>query len=266
MAATLTVQSGEATIVRADAGADRPLGPGGTASLQRGDAIRTGASGRALLDLGGDTSATLLPSTHVSILDLSLNPISQLSVVLLDLLAGGLHVETPIGLLPRHRVEIETQVATVGAKGGRLECGVVDAQRVRVRVDQGASTVSMGSQSIELKEGQSIEAILGQPLVVHSAIPLPRATADEALASPPTEEHIRQPTLTDREKTLFPPALTPTLPGDDLQWHTVQRGETLYGIAQRYGVAWQQIYGANRQMLASPDALQVGQKLLIPEP
>lgn len=44
--------------------------------------------------------------------------------------------------------------------------------------------------------------------------------------------------------------------------HTVERGETLFAIAQRYGVTVQAIVDANN--LANPNQLDVGQQLIIP--
>lgn len=266
MVANLTVQSGQVTIVRADAGADPPLGPNDTATLQRGDDIRTSHSSQARIDFGHDESVELSHNTRTSILDLYENPISRASVVLLGLEEGGLLAQTPLGLLSGRRFEIETNVVTVRCRGGRLECTVVDAQHVRVRVDEGAGTVSMGDQSVNLKAGQGIEAVLGQPLVARSEDPQPRASFTAPATPRPPEGSASQPTLTEREKTLFPPALTPTLPGDDMVLHTVQPGETLYGIARGYGVPWERLYEANRDTLASPETIQVGQTLRIPSP
>lgn len=48
------------------------------------------------------------------------------------------------------------------------------------------------------------------------------------------------------------------------QVHTVQRGETLFSIAQSYGVTVQQIVDANN--LQNPNVLSPGQQLIIPAP
>jgi hypothetical protein len=49
--------------------------------------------------------------------------------------------------------------------------------------------------------------------------------------------------------------------------HRVQEGETLSGLARRYlgsGTRYRELYEANRDVLASPDALRVGMELRIP--
>lgn len=47
--------------------------------------------------------------------------------------------------------------------------------------------------------------------------------------------------------------------------YTVQSGDTLGKIGQRYGVGWQKIYEANRDKLDDPDKIYPGQELTIPQ-
>jgi nucleoid-associated protein YgaU len=44
----------------------------------------------------------------------------------------------------------------------------------------------------------------------------------------------------------------------------VHSGDTLSGIGRQVGVDWQSIYNANRDQMSSPDALRVGQRLVLP--
>lgn len=46
--------------------------------------------------------------------------------------------------------------------------------------------------------------------------------------------------------------------------YTVQSGDTLSGIGQKYGVAWKDIFEANRDILDNPDLIKPGQQLKIP--
>jgi len=63
------------------------------------------------------------------------------------------------------------------------------------------------------------------------------------------------------EPTAVPPAQTGT--GDsDFVWYTVQSGDTLNSIAQRYGTTWSAIADAND--LSNPSQIYAGQKLKIP--
>jgi len=43
----------------------------------------------------------------------------------------------------------------------------------------------------------------------------------------------------------------------------VQEGDTLYTIARRFGVSWEDLWDANPE-LQSPELLQVGQTLRLP--
>lgn len=47
--------------------------------------------------------------------------------------------------------------------------------------------------------------------------------------------------------------------------YTVQSGDTLSRIGQKYGVSWQKIFEANRSLLDDPDKIYPGQELQIPQ-
>jgi nucleoid-associated protein YgaU len=47
--------------------------------------------------------------------------------------------------------------------------------------------------------------------------------------------------------------------------YTVESGDNLTKIGQKYGITWQQIYEANRDILNDPDKIQPGQELKIPQ-
>jgi nucleoid-associated protein YgaU len=46
--------------------------------------------------------------------------------------------------------------------------------------------------------------------------------------------------------------------------YTVRSGDTLSGIGKNYGVSWQEIFEANRDILDDPDLIKPGQELNIP--
>ena len=50
------------------------------------------------------------------------------------------------------------------------------------------------------------------------------------------------------------------------QEYEVQSGDNLTKIGKRYGVSWQQIYEANKNIIKDPDLIQPGWKLKIPAP
>jgi len=46
--------------------------------------------------------------------------------------------------------------------------------------------------------------------------------------------------------------------------YTVENGDSLSKIGKAYGVAWQDIYEANKDIIKNPDLIEVGWKLKIP--
>jgi LysM repeat protein len=68
------------------------------------------------------------------------------------------------------------------------------------------------------------------------------------------------PVVSGPTATTAPPATSPDT--GDYVWHTVQRGETAYSIAVRYGTTVNAIASANG--LANPSQIYAGQKLKIP--
>jgi LysM repeat protein len=87
---------------------------------------------------------------------------------------------------------------------------------------------------------------------------VPPSTATEDVVGAPSDRvpPVRETTPPVRETT---PPVAPAVTE-----HTVVRGETFYGLAQRYGVTVSDITQANPRIEAS--RLQVGQKLVIPAP
>ena len=75
--ATFTVQQGQATIARADAGSDPPLGVGQSAMLQSADEISLSQGGLGQLSFAGGELVTLYEGSHLSILDLHRKAMSR---------------------------------------------------------------------------------------------------------------------------------------------------------------------------------------------
>ena len=56
--------------------------------------------------------------------------------------------------------------------------------------------------------------------------------------------------------------------GDDPVFHTVEKGDTLWGIASKTlgnGARYEEIFEANKPMLSHPDKIYPGQNLIIPK-
>ncbi|HWQ29017.1 MAG TPA: LysM peptidoglycan-binding domain-containing protein [Dehalococcoidia bacterium] len=84
---------------------------------------------------------------------------------------------------------------------------------------------------------------LGPPLALRTPTPAPGVPADQAAgAQVETQPH--------------------TAPIEGIE-HTVAEGETLWSIAEQYGVTLDELIAANTQ-LSDPDALQVGDVVIVP--
>jgi hypothetical protein len=261
-AVNLTIINGEALVKRADAGSGPPLKAGDKVALQRGDEVRTRADAKAKLTFSGGETTELSSDTYLTILELYQAPVSRALVVSLALHEGKTLTRIRHVLLHGMKFEIETPAVTLLARGTVFQCDVLSKSQVYVAVYDGVVTVSMGEQSVELQAGQGLTARLGQSLA-----PVPVSQAPPPDTEPTGEDTLlAPPTLTEREKTLFPPVLTPTRPGDNMELYTVQPGDTLFGIARRFGVSWEAILAANKDTLKKPELLRVGQQLRIPKP
>ena len=256
--ATLTVLSGEATVTRADAGADPPLQKGKKATLQSGDGIKTAPEAKAKLTFASGETVELGSGTELTILELYQSPISRALVTTLALHKGETLTRIRHMLFKGMRFTIETRVATVQARGTIFECDLLSKNHAYVAVYDGVVNVSMGEQSVDLQANQELDVRLGQSLTpadLSTSLPpevSPSVSAEDTDITPSQDE------------TLFPAIVTPTRPGDDVQYYTVQKGDTLYSIARQFGVSWKAVWEANKDTLQSPEEIHPGQKLRIP--
>ncbi len=56
-----------------------------------------------------------------------------------------------------------------------------------------------------------------------------------------------------------------TVAGGESAEYEVVKGDSLSKIGQKFGVAWKEIYEANRNIISNPDLIQPGWKLKIPQ-
>ncbi len=111
-----------------------------------------------------------------------------------------------------------------------------------------------------------ILAFLSNP--VPQAISLPKAPVD---AKPTTVAAaiIPVPTIAPASPTPAPTSSVQATPSPSgMRTHEVAQGDTLSSIAKKYygdSTKWNKIMDANKDILKSPESLQLGQKLKIPE-
>lgn len=268
--ARLLVLNGTASVTRADGVLVPEVTAGQTVALDAGDEARTGPGSSLRLSFGSGSSLDLAENSRLTMLALRGGLLSRAPVIELALLEGSATVSLEDLPLRTGEMTLETSAITVHSRGSRLTCDVLGADQARVTVHAGAATVSMGEQSLRLEAGQLLEARLGQALSpITVATPQGESTATPQGGVPGF--------LDESNRTLFPPVVTPTRPGDPAPSATqslsanktgvyvVQPGDTLYSIARRFGVSWEDLWAANRAALPSPELLQVGQSLSIPQ-
>jgi len=256
--ATATAESGQVVVHRADAGANELLSPGESASLQRGDSLATSGDGAARFSVG-EGLVLLAGDSELLVLELHRRPLLGGVSVALGLQRG--EIEASMGALGLGgSFVLETGVITIEGTG--FWCRVQPDNRVAVE-SYDAARVSQGAESVSLGRGQRLTAALGEALRVEG----------EPEPPPARTRRLKTATLSpaDLDRTLFPdrtPDGLATLPvgeapvdGD----YRVQAGDTLYSIAQQYGLSWEALWEANRDWLTSPDKLYEGQSLRIPE-
>lgn len=56
-----------------------------------------------------------------------------------------------------------------------------------------------------------------------------------------------------------------TVAGGGATEYEVVKGDSLSKIGQKFGIAWKEIYEANRNIISNPDLIQPGWKLKIPK-
>jgi len=75
------------------------------------------------------------------------------------------------------------------------------------------------------------------------------------------------PTQASPPRKAIPPPIVRRPTSRPPRYYTVQRGDTLWKIAQHYyrnGALWPKIYNANRSIIKNPNRIQVGWRLVIP--
>jgi LysM repeat protein len=170
-------------------------------------------------------------------------PLGQVTLVLPTATAsGGSFTATPSGLI------------TPTALAGTSECTyVVQAgdNLFRIATNNDVTLDDMRAANASLV-GEAPILQPGQVLVIPGCVPAGGAVPPAVLGS--------------TGATPLPIPATSTLPGSTSSGagtaYTVQPGDTLFSIANRFGITSQAIISANNQ--TNPDRLSVGQQLIIP--
>jgi LysM repeat protein len=106
----------------------------------------------------------------------------------------------------------------------------------------------------------TLPTLTPRPSITPSPTPVtPTATAEPPTATPEPSATIEPPTATAE-----PPTATPEPPSGEQRTYTVQAGDSLRSIAERFGVTVEAILDANGLTPEEGDAIRPGQVLIIP--
>ncbi len=134
--------------------------------------------------------------------------------------------------------------------------------------DYGATRSRTGPLKKLLSNRSSLQIVLGALAIAAIVLAFRPGQSDAPSASPTPAP---RPTVATAGvvSAPAPAAVTSTAPpASQEKTHTVAAGDTLTSIAQKYygdASKWNKIFDANKDTLPSANALQVGQKLKIPD-
>ena len=128
---------------------------------------------------------------------------------------------------------------------------------------EGSTTIPAATSVVSPEESPEASPVPGETVV--SAV-TPVEQTPEADVEPTADEGAEPPAAPTAEAT---PTTTPTATSqppsggqDGYVVHVVQRGETLYSIARKYGTTYQAIVRANT--IQNPSVIYVGQRINVP--
>ncbi len=212
--ATLIVNNGEVVITQAGSGlstAKTVTAVAGDAFVVKaGDTVTTGAAASAQLHLEKGGTVDLFESTSVEITELVTT--DQAYQVTLTMLAGRTMNRVVHLLGIQDHYDVRTPSSTASVRGTVFTVDVFGQDSTFVSVDEGVVNVSMGEQSVDVKAGFEVTAVVGELLVVESQNQeepvAPTATAVPTTAPAPTAESTAVPEI---------PEPTATTPADIIE-------------------------------------------------
>jgi hypothetical protein len=278
----LDVIAGQVILVKADDRTMLTLNPGESAPLLVGDQIRTAYASHARLTLPGGNEVELGSAARLGVVGVTSRPAPLSSRHALVLYQGTARVQFSDLPLGGAELELQTGGLTLRGRAGLYQCDVVSPEQVRVSVVEGDLVASAAGQSVRVEAGQRLETRPGEALAPVAGV-APVATRGPAARPSPT---MGDPLFwDDRARTMFPPIVTPTRPGDGApgdgvadervpggdapatgQVYVVEAGDTLYSIARRFDIPFEALWEANKADVPRPELIRVGQPLRIPQP
>lgn len=152
--------------------------PAGSAiTIQAGDVIQVSADSAAQLHLFDGSRVDLLPGSRLQVSRLEESPTYWIR---LDLVAGGVVARVIHLLGANDGFEIATPSSTASVRGTIFTVLVIDQVTSYISCDEGMVAVTVGGQEVEIRSGEEVTAVLGQPLLV-----APQSSGSAPTPTPP---------------------------------------------------------------------------------
>lgn len=198
--ATLVVSTGEATVIQTGAvpllssKSSVSLSAGQALAVYTGDKISLGKESMGELRLHGGSVIDLAGGTSLEVTELNTN--ENTYRVRLNLLAGRTVSRVVKALGIGDAFEIRTPSSTASVRGTVFTVAVIAPDATYFSCDEGVVHIVMGDQSVDIRAGEEVDAVVGRPLLVQpqagpepTAVPAP-ITHLAPTAVPPTPQPI----------------------------------------------------------------------------
>ena len=163
-----------------------------TQIVHSADAVRTDATGQAVLTFFTGTQAEIAPNSELEVSSYETNADGSTSITLKQISGQTLHRVAQMADSSSH-YEVDTPVALITVRGTEFGIAVAEDGATQVTVTTGTVRVDAGGQQIDVTPGQALNvdanAVPGTPYPIDQGVPMtPVPTPSIAAILPPASK------------------------------------------------------------------------------
>ncbi len=156
------------------------------------DAVRTDATGQAVLTFFTGTQAEITPNSELEVSSFETAADGSTTITLKQISGQTLHRVAQMAD-SNSRYEVDTPVAMITVRGTEFGIAVAEDGATQVKVTTGTVRVDAGGQQIDVTPGQALKvdanAVPGTPYPIDQGVPMtPQATPSIAAILPPSSK------------------------------------------------------------------------------